>query len=333
MKPPKNTLYLYPISAEGHRPGSNDYMVRLRDCLDRHYRVVNKGTSLGMADLLLKLPRYDRVYFNWIEDVPDRRFGYLQIPMLLTVLLACKLSRKKIVWFVHNNLSHYKTNRVAKRIVRVLMRSFADVTLSHSREIGGLQRLRNLHCFDHPVERAPLLPQPAAPDWDLLIWGTVSPYKGVDRFAAFAARQPSLQALRVLIAGRFADAGLEQRIRSQAPGGWEIRGHTVADEELRDFYARSRYVLFCYAPGSVLSSAALCHSLAHGKVVIGPHTGCFKELGELGLIYTYRSFDELPALIARLNAIEEPVSRAALERYLSANGWEHFERFLVERIG
>ncbi|RYY98297.1 MAG: glycosyltransferase family 1 protein [Chitinophagaceae bacterium] len=308
-------------------------MLRLRNCLNRHYQVINNGTRLGMADLLIKLPRYDRVYFNWIEDVPDRRFGYLQIPLLLTVLICCKLSGKKVIWFVHNNLSHYKTNRLAKQVVRQLMRRFADVTLSHSRELDGREALHNLHCVDHPVEQAQLLPLPARPEWDLLIWGTVSPYKGVDRFAAYAAHQPALQNLRVHIAGRFASPVLEERIRSTAPGGWKIPGKTVSDEELTSLFRRSRYVLFCYAPGSVLSSAALCRSLSHGTTVIGPHTGCFKELSELGLIHTYRSFDELPALIAKLNAMKEPIDQAALQRYVAANGWDHFEQFLVERIG
>src|SRR4051794_16833474 len=102
----KKRLFIYPNTSETYRKGGNSYIRNLVYYLSDAFTIVNRKTSIGLLDMLLKLPKCDVIYFNWIEDIPDRRFGFLQVPVLAVILLLAKIRSIKIVWFIHNNVSH-----------------------------------------------------------------------------------------------------------------------------------------------------------------------------------------------------------------------------------
>ncbi|RYY85594.1 MAG: hypothetical protein EOO15_16605 [Chitinophagaceae bacterium] len=325
----KLRLYLYPYTNFGRYEGANSYIDRLKETLDIPFRVINERTDRGMVHLLRSLPRTDIVYFNWIEDLADKRYGYLQILLLAVILVYCRIAGKQVVWFVHNNTSHSRTHWAGKRFTAWMMRRFANTVLAHAEEARATAQ-RHVAVFDHPVADFSPVPD-LAPRWDLLLWGSVSPYKGVLEFVRLHAARPELRELRVLVAGRFSSAELFEAVRAAAHPNVSIRNEIIPDADLFQLVAQSRYVLFSYVSPSVLASAALSQTVAYGKTIIGPDRGAFRSLARQGLVHTFRDEDDLCALLMRLRS-EPPVDPDALRSYAERHTWAHFGAFLQEQL-
>jgi beta-1,4-mannosyltransferase len=329
----KKRLFIYPNTSETYRKGGNSYIRNLVYYLDDAFTIVNRKTTIGLLDMLRKLPKCDVIYFNWIEDIPDRRFGFLQVPILAVILLIAKIRSIKIVWFIHNNVSHSRKHVILKRFIIWMMRNAADVILSHSSELKLQVNRKRLYFFDHPIDA-----QPAIVDWqpykyDLLVWGTVSPYKGVGEFIDYVSKASSLNNYTILIAGKFQSEAYYEDLKNRKPAHVILQNKILSEEELTALFAQSRYVLFTYNSPSILSSAALCKTLSFCKEVIGPDIGSFKELGRKGLLYNYASFPSLEKLMDDLESGNRPpIDKTSLTHYIGSVSWDKFALFLSQKI-
>jgi hypothetical protein len=329
----KKSVFVYPITKEVLKRENNDYVRQLIRHLGGAYNISNHISSIGLVDAFLKFRNTDIYYFNWIEDVPTKRFGLLQVVLLAILLPLCKLSGKKVAWFIHNNVSHDKKRLAAKKIVVWLMSRYADLSLSHSNEVKLTSPAKRLQVFHHPVEKYHELAVVQPGKYDLLIWGKVSSYKGVAEFVKYASASQFLRNYKILLVGKFdSDEYYEEVIQAKSDN-IIVLNQFVTDNLLRDYFSQSRYVLFTYISNSVLSSAALCKTLSFGKEIIGPNLGSFKELGNKGLIHTYDTHADLEVLLKNLHQGKKPkISESALHRYVLNNSWNHFSAFLIERI-
>ena len=329
----KKSVFLYPITKAVLREGNNDYIKQLMKHLGSDFAISNRVSGVGLLDALLKFRKTDVYYFNWVEDVPTKRFGTVQVFLLFVLLQLCKISNKKVVWFVHNNISHYKERLALKKRVIKLMTRYADLVLSHSTEVKLKLPANKLQIFHHPIEDYQPLAFTQPFRFDLLIWGKVSAYKGVAEFVQFVASSPVLRNYRILLAGKFASDAYYDEIMKNKPDNLVVRNEFITHDSLLELFLQSRYVLFTYTSTSVLSSAALCKTLSFGKEVIGPNIGSFKELGERKLIYTYDSFQGLGTLLKDLAENKRPqVEAADLRQYVQQTSWKSFSAFVIERI-
>jgi beta-1,4-mannosyltransferase len=328
----KKRIYLYPITPYVYQKGANGYILNVIKILSEEFTVINKSTKLGMFDLFRKLPKCDIIYFNWIADLADKRLGYLQIPVLFFILVCSKILNIKIAWFIHNDVSHTPKNWFAKKLIRRMMMLFADVSFSHSNELSLIKKLPEIKVFDHPMEELDMIDNIVSPSYDALIWGSVSQYKGISEFVEFNAATEKLNEQCILIAGKFSSENLYKNIESLKKDNLEIVNKVVEEDELIDLFTRSRYIIFCYRSASVLSSAALCKTLSHGKTIIGPNIGAFKELGRKGLIYTYESFEELAEMLGRFKSSPEFIDQRLIKDYTQQTSWTSFKDFLVYHL-
>lgn len=325
-------MYLYPVTKVTYQKGSNTYIHNLMAELSQDYNIVNKKTSLGLLDVLLKLPKTDIIYLNWVEDIVDKRFAKFQVLLLFIIVFLSKISKTKIIWFVHNNISHFKKNLWLKKQIVTFLTKYASLVLSHSREITFKIPPGKFFSFDHPVEELNLLKNGGDYEYDLLIWGTVSPYKGVEELLNYNYSSPELLKYKILVAGKFQSIAYFERLQKFARPNVVFDNRILPENELERYISKSKYILFTYNSPSVLSSAALCKSLSYGKPIIGPFRGSFKELGQKGLIYNYQDFSCLRPLLEKLRHKEELVDRAKLLRYIEANSWANFTQFINETI-
>jgi beta-1,4-mannosyltransferase len=328
----KKSIYVYPTTASFFKEGSNTYIQNLRHYLGQEFYIVNKITKTGLLDILLKLPKTDILYFNWIEDIPDRKYGSIQLKSLKSLLLLAKLFNVKVVWFIHNNISHSNKNLLQKKKVIKIMTQCSDLILSHSNEIKLKIPKEKLLVFHHPLD----FYKPAEMgknEIDLLIWGTVSDYKGIKEFVEYATGNSYLKTLRIRIAGKFKSNELFEEIKSRKTDNITIVNNLLSEDELIKLFSATNYILFTYKSESILSSAALCKSLSHGKQIIAPRIGAFKELGNEGLLHTYESFDDLETLIQDLNSGNiKKVDLSLIEKYYQATNWNSFTQFLNIKI-
>ncbi|MCE3282699.1 MAG: hypothetical protein K0Q66_1436 [Chitinophagaceae bacterium] len=325
-------IYVYPITPFTYQAGANSYILRVKECLDHEFRVVNSVTRIGILDMLVKLPKTNILYLNWIEDIADKRFGYLQVPALLLTCLSAKLLGIRIAWFIHNDVSHSKKNWRIKKVIRRMMMAFADDVFTHSGELSLRQRLPRIKVFDHPVDEMQPEEAPVAPVYDALVWGAVSPYKGVLEFAKFNHASTSLDGLRILVKGKFISPQFYAQVAAYQKENISFENNMASDEELVELFRQSRCVLFCYQSGSVLSSAALCKTISFGKTVVGPNTGAFKELGTRGLIYTYDNFEQLAEILQRVKSQDAAIDPELIRQYVQQTSWNGFRDFLVANL-
>lgn len=307
-------------------------MHNLIAALSQEYDIVNKQSSLGLLDLLLRLPKTDIIYLNWIEDIAGKRLAIFQAMLFFLIIFLAKAFQIKIIWFVHNNISHFKKNLWLKKIIVAALAKHADVVIAHSREVTLNIPACKFHSFDHPLEAYNPLESAHSPAYDLLIWGTVSAHKGVKEFLKFNYSSPELSAYRILIAGKFQSQAYYESLRKFLLPNIIIDNKILTEAELEEYFRTSRYVLFTYNSASVLSSAALCKTLSYGKSVIGPARGSFKDLAKKGLIYNYEDFKGLSILLEKLKDQKNILDEAKLKKYIQANSWSCFAEFVIETI-
>ncbi|RFZ94848.1 hypothetical protein D0C36_04760 [Mucilaginibacter conchicola] len=325
----RKAIYLYPITADNLPVNGNNYIGNLINELEKEFVVVNKQpTTLGIIDILRKIHKTDIIYFNWIEDLPDRRFALLQTFLLMVLLPLSKILNIKVLWFVHDNLSHTKRAIRHKKFIAGMMRRRADYIVAHTPNTQ-YNNLEKFYSFDHPIEQF----NPIAPElpykYDLLIWGKMLEYKGIAEFVEFHSKKGTNTDLNILIAGAFPSKEYYERVNNSITPNMTISNKTIPEDELRSLFAKSKYILFTYNSPSVLSSAALCKTIGWGKEMIGPNIGSFKEFGQKGLIYTYNSLEDLEVLLSVLQGGYVEIKQAEMKVYAERTTWNLFLKFLV----
>ncbi len=325
-------IYLYPITKRGRTDFVNPYVQNLSKALSAHHIVLNKDrpSGSGILDIIGYLNRIDMVYLNWIEDLPDKHRGVIQSIIFILLMGFMKLSGKKIIWTLHNKTSHFEKNRFLKSILFKLMLNHSDLVITHATD--GLTVVPDSTAkiyFPHPVHFINRSSnKPESKNYDMIIWGSVNKYKGVDSFLHFLIENDLADTFKILIAGKIAGSDLRiklENIRS------EHRNITLLDRfveeiELSRLINSSKIILFCYHEGSVLSSGALMESLQYGPAIVGPDVGAFKDLSGKGLIHAYKDYADLIRIIEDLldPSIEKKDNAHQIDAFVMENTWDSF---------
>lgn len=321
--------YVYPNIATERMGGSNPYVARLKDALG----VPPATATNAFKDLLIQGFRSRYLVLNWIEDLPLRRAGALQTMVFLGCLPLWRLRGTRIVWIKHNKGSHAaKNRRTAGLIQRRLFRA-ASAIVTHSTDAGAPADPR-VHYAPHPCVPSDI-PEPTAAgtDIDLLLWGSIQPYKGVREFLEYAAADPFLSGLRIHVEGKCAPEYWETLLPFRNERVTLVNG--FLDEAARTrLFNRARFILFTYLPTSVSSSGALTDSLPACKRIIGPKFGAFRDMAEgPGFVTAFEQFGGI-ADIYRTYKDNFLLNRLDVRNYVLENDWSHFGkrlRFWMEK--
>jgi beta-1,4-mannosyltransferase len=326
-------IYLFPKVF----PAENPYIINLENSLSRHYEIVNKRTnSSGVLDLFLYLIQADIYYFNWIENLPSRRFGKIQIIFFVFFLSIARLLRKKIVWTLHNKYSHDKTdNKWVDFMFRIMYKN-SDFILTHSQ--SGIEYTiekypgysSKIKYFIHPVIRV----HPENPDqeyvYDLFIWGTIWFYKGIIEFLKYMKESRNTH-LKILIAGKCIDENVKTEIDKYLTANCVHLDKFYGIDDIARFAVQSRFTLFTYNSESLLSSGSLMDSIGMGSAIIGPNAGAFRDLKTYSFIKTYNLIEEIPGIYAKSD-IDKDLLRQDIEKFCSENNWDLFGEKLNEAL-
>lgn len=305
----------------------NPYMEDLEGALSPFYEVVNKRpTKNGVINLFRYLFKADIFYFNWIENIPIRRFGKFQFVVFLLFLIIAKWLNKKILWTLHNKKSHETENYKWTDLLYRLMFKHADIIITHSST--GITYTENkfpkysgkVSFIHHPVKRLFPLQPACKKDYDILIWGTIWPYKGIVEFLEFIDKNAHYKRYKILLLGQCPDSNYKKQIDKYLTRN-VIHFNSFYDiHEVAKFASISKFVLFTYRPESILSSASLMDSIGMGSLVIGPCVGAFKDLNYLSFVYTYHTFDDIFKIIENEKSFSI-VSYEELQEFCNQNNW------------
>ncbi len=325
-------IYLYPVTGRNTTGVSNPYIDRVAEALNGQYRMVNRNdpSNRGIMDILKYLKNTDILYLNWIENLPDRHRGYLQLLFFFLLCGYCRITHKKIVWTLHNKRSHTGNNRFFKNLIFRFMLIRSDLVITHAEEGLELIPKRTRKVFiPHPA--APSVsaaPSPDQKEYDIIIWGTIARYKGVDTFLRFLEDEGVLDHYRILVAGKVVEPGLQKLLEDLAGshGKLTLINRFVPDLELARLIGQTGVILFTYHSSSVLSSGALMDSLHYNANILGPHTGAFADLAGANLIRTFKDYQDLLDQLELLKkkAFMEPYRIQLKRRFLEEHSWDRF---------
>jgi len=336
-------MYVYPITGRFNQGLYNPYVDDLITALSPALTCVNKDypSRIGIFNML-KFWRKTEVFFlNWIEDLPDKKGGIWQMIFFLLLIPAIKLSGKRLVWTVHNKQSHDGRRQGVKAwFIRRLMNT-CDLMPTHSREgstyvarQAGKDNAQRVFYFPHPIKRRKLPSLKGKPPrYDILIWGTMSPYKGIDRFLSYLYERDLANAFCIRVVGKIPDASYKKMLMSFANERICIEDRFISDEALDQAMADTACVLFTYHPEYILSSGVLADSIGAGKRVLGPAAGAFFDLQELGMLDTYHDFDECVEKLHRYKVEAHDMSHGDVAYFTKAYSWQAYGEHLCRWLG
>lgn len=330
--PTMKNIYLYPITGRYNSGVSNPYIDHLAESLSGPYQIVNRNfpSSKGIMDVVKYLKNTDILYLNWIENLPDRHGGYFQSLFFFLLCGYCRITRKKIVWTLHNKRSHSGNNRFLKNLLFRYMLVRSDLVITHAEEGLELVPGRTGKVFiPHPVTMSGSpVPSQEEKAYDIIIWGTIALYKGVDTFLRFLKDEGVLDNYRILVAGKVLEPGLLEFLEdlSGSCKNLTLINQFVPDPELARLIGETGVILFTYHSTSVLSSGALMDSLRYNANILGPHTGAFLDLAGANLIRTFKDYQDLLDQIELLKKKEyrEPFRAECKRKFLEEHAWNRF---------
>ncbi len=321
--------YLYPNSKKTIN-SSNPYLIDFVESLSSDINFINIShpTSNGILDAFKYLGKVEIVFFNWIEDLPDKKGGILQTILLLLLLFVLKIKKIQIFYTLHNKESHYPTNKRLKKLIKISILKYANYILCHSS--AGLEVLNQYKIpvnkflyLPHPFNAPPINRSVQEKEYDILIWGAIKPYKGIDSFLKYLESKGLLERYKTLIIGKISPKSYENELNKYKSSAIQIKNVFIEDNELNTLIDKSRIILFTYNESSILSSGALIYTLSRGATVIGPNTAAFHDFFEEELIEVFNDYDELVRKInIQLNAL--PKSQDKLNEFISRNSWKNF---------
>lgn len=336
----KNNVYIYPISNRLKTGLYNPYLDNFISCTENKFFFVNQKdpSNTGIFNLLKYIHRIDFLALNWIENLPDKKGGVIQSIFFLFILRVKKIFGFKVIWTLHNKISHSRENKYFKKKLFNSLLKRSDLIITHAKE--GIRFAENLlpgvlnriFYFPHPVEVITPNKEQVDKEYDILIWGTIAPYKGIDKFLEYLKKKNALNSFRILIAGKAVSHEYFQKIKIYESIFINIRNQFISQSELSQLIAKSKIVLFTYTVESVLSSGALIDSVVNKALVMGPSVGAFKELKEWGIITTYSDHEDLLRKLQSGSINMDNNRKKSINDFIEHHTWRKFGKALITRL-
>ena len=318
---------------------SNPYIQDFIDALNRQegFQVVNPAHKNPLLSILPPKHWGDVFIFNWFESIPDFKYGLLQSIIAFFFLITLKLSRRKIVWILHNKQPHEQRYGWLKEFLAKLIAKQADLIITHAQDGITIIRekhpyaIHKVHFLHHPTKDRMKDLVSLSKKYDLLIWGAITPYKGVTDFVSYL-RKNSLTSLKVCILGKCSSTELYNNLTRELTENITFIHEKASFEKLGEYIRQSHFVLMPYFSKTILSSGVLMDSLSFGAKVIGPNTGSFKDYAhEPSLnVHTFESFSDIIPIVNQHK--DSPISNENYKRFLAENNWESFAQSFIHLL-
>ncbi|WP_321438993.1 glycosyltransferase [uncultured Bacteroides sp.] len=323
-------------SADNNNPYIQDFIQSLNQT--ENIKVINAPHKNPLKSLLYPKNQGDCFIFHWIETTPERPHGILQTITAILLIIYLRLIGKKIVWFLHNKEPHSPRYYKLEKGMMRFMAHISHLIITHSKEgIKVVQELtpKAVHktvFMHHPTKnRMGIITPNPVKKYQLLIWGSISKYKGVLEFVRFVEEHPFKQPVSIMMIGKCGSSELAESITQHLPENITWLKESPSFDELKSYIDAAQFVLIPYLSGSVLSSGLLMDSLSYGAKVIGPDTGSFKDYAsekQLG-VYVFNDLSEIESIIENAQNDKKEFD---YPDFLNRNNWEAFAKQLIELI-
>lgn len=338
MKP----AYLYPVTARYNSEVINPYMDDFQKSMDNEFAFLNlkSPSSSGILDLFKYYFKVQYIFLHWPENIPDRKYGTLQSLVLLFTLVLTTFSSKKIIWTMHNRVSNVRTHMFLKKVLFKNLIRFSSVIITHASDGRAIaakisaKAEKKVLVIPHPVKTQDNSQDSlSGKEIDILIWGTIVEYKGIDRFLEFLRECGKEDTFSLYIAGKVLDDRYYSKIKALLGKKTTLVNAYLEKDELLSLAKKSKIILFPYSKDGVLSSGALMDSISWHNVILGPDVGAFSDCAERKVIFTYTDFEDLLDKVSNIMAGSLNIDPQRLNDFLVENTWDKFASKLLAFIG
>lgn len=249
------------------------------------------------------------VHLNWFENLDDTSFlrAFKSFVRKMFVLTIIRISKKKLVWTMHNRVSHEKNLSFFSQWITYFLVLWAHKIIIHSemsRSILNHRQPRSsgkIFYLPHPDFIDIYGPLPAKVSENipstplvLLFIGAVKPYKNIELL--INAVSPFKEKVKLIISGNPSSAAYRQKISETASfGNIELRLNFIPDHEIPLLIQQSDLLVLPYDLTSSLNSGTVILAFSYRKTVICPEIGTIKDLANMKknvLHYSYNSEQE-----------------------------------------
>lgn len=278
----------------------NPYINNFQDAASKKFTLVNENApNRGVLNLFLFFFKTEIFIFNWVEYLPEKKFGKIQSLGLFILIYLAKIFNKKIIWVLHNKSSHHQRKNKWTNALFNLMTTSSHRIITHSH--AGLEFIKlydpnsagKVIVITHPIMAMFNMKPKTQKVYDFIIWGTIFPYKGIDVFLTFLKNSPNSSHYKVLVVGKCFDQEYKAKLMGLMTPNIVFYDELFDLEKIAQFSEQSKFTLFTYKSDTVISSGSLIDSIRMNSVIIGPNYAAFKDLSSYSFIKTYESFEEI----------------------------------------
>jgi len=338
-------VYFFPPKRVLNAPFENPYRDNYMNALSKYSEVLNikeRARISSVANMMKYLFKADVFIINWPEDIPMSKFGKIQSLVFIILLFLIKRRKATIIWMFHN-FRYHGIETFFTRLNTKIMYKYADIIIAHSKEAYDFLindctflHTKNVYFHHHPVKLFEFQNDDFESEnndktlrkKDVLIWGSISPYKGIVEFLEFIHKHNLQNSFFIHIIGKCPNQKYAKQIMDLCNDKISFENRSVSFEELKIKIRNYKYTLFPYTGECVSSSGALIDTIALGGLPIGPNKGAFKDLMEESIALNFENYDELITILSN-NFKPDEYSR---EKFIKNNSWDSFASVLIKEI-
>lgn len=281
---------------------------------------------------------------NRIESniLPFFRIGYF-----FCLMSVFKLFRVKIIWSIHNVVSHNMKESLGEKIVNKLLLRYSDRVTAFNNyikdsivaEYGTRKKIYLMRQGIYEGLYPPVTTKNKAckllgvdPDnFVLLLFGGIAPYKGIDILIS-ALKEYNNEDIRLIIAGSaHADPDYGNIIENMANEDKRILfvNELIPEEQLTLYFSAADYTIYPYR--DISNSGVLFLTITMGVPTIIADKGGVKEVlaleSDCGILLSDVTKQEIIKAIKKAQTIERPES--AIKRLQEKLRWKNMEKEIL----
>jgi len=289
--------------------GSNPYQKLLYDALQVAGVTCSgmQGSEFTFRWLWSNRSTYKYIHFHWLFGIYDPENTGLTVKkagIFLAKIIFARILGYKVIWTVHNIVSHEPTN--IKR--ELALRKFTSWMVNHVIVHCNYAKEKILSDWKLNKNKVTVIPHGSylghypneitrrdarqklsinSDSFTFLFFGMLRNYKGIKQLvASFKKLKQQLPEIRLLVAGSPFNNVIQGEIETLAQTeGISLYLRYIPDDEVQIFFNASDVIVLPYQ--NILTSGGVILALSFGKPVIVPAIGCIPELinDEIGFTY------------------------------------------------
>lgn len=272
----------------------NEYTSIMRDCIDKEKYILCKNNSL--FDFLFA----DIIHLNWYENLsPNSLKLYLGFIIKLFYLYFLFVTKKRVVYTLHNKLPHDKSNLALSKYLMDFVLRISDVIILHSKYsvnfVPEKYRLKTAY-IPHPsyegiyenIIESPLHRKENS-KLVVLTFGAIKPYKNIESIIKIANDISDLN-IEFWICGICNSDDYKIELKNKVRTDNVIFDFRfINNGEIPSLLSKVDIVLIPYNVESSLNSGVAILAFSYAKTVISTEIGTVLDFLDSGMVYVYNN--------------------------------------------